>query len=78
MTKRKKVKPTEVQSVKNIKLGWKARRQVQQEILQKKLVQYFLRPSVGRKYIRRYPEAMQPLIKDFMLEAEKQTRFRSF
>jgi hypothetical protein len=76
MTKRKKVKPTEVQSIKNIKLGWKVRRQVQQELLQKKLTQYFLMSSVGRFYIRRYPEAMQPMIKDFMLEAEKQTRLR--
>lgn len=76
MTKRKKVKPTEVQSVKNIKLSWQVRRQVQQEMLQKKLAQYFLKPSEGRLHIRRYPEAMQPLIQDFMLEAQKQTRFR--
>lgn len=76
MTKRKKVKPTEVQNVKNIKLGWKVRRQIQQEILQKKLAQYFLKPSEGRLHIKRYPEAMQPMIQDFMLEAQKQTRLR--
>jgi len=76
MTKRKRVKPTEVESVKNMKLSWQVRRQVQQELLQKKLAQYFLKPSEGRLHIRRYPEAMQPLIQDFMLEAQKQTRFR--
>jgi hypothetical protein len=56
------------------KLAWEARRQVQQEILQKKLVQCFLKPRKGRKCIQQYPEAMQPMIKDFMRKAEEQTK----
>ncbi len=42
MKKRKKVKLPEVEAAESIKLGWKVRRQVQQEILQKKLVQCYL------------------------------------
>ena len=75
MSKRKKLDLHDVQVIESIKLAWKARRQVQQEILQKKLVQLFLKPRKGRKCIQRYPEAMQPMIKDFMRKAEKQTRF---
>jgi hypothetical protein len=74
MKKPKKVDLHNVQVVESIKLAWKARRQVQQEILQKRLVQCFLRPRKGRKCIQRYPEAMQPMIKDFMRKAEEQTR----
>jgi hypothetical protein len=74
MKKRKKVDLNDVQVAERIKLAWKARRQVQQEILQKKLVQCFLKPRKGRKCIKRYPEAMQPMIKDFMRKAEEQTR----
>ena len=74
MSKRKKVKLREAKTTKNIKLGWKIRRQVQQEILQKKLVECFLKPGERRHCLERYPEAMQPMIKDFIREAEKQTR----
>ena len=74
MKKRKKVDLQDVQVVERVKLAWEVRRQVQQEILQKKLVQYFLKPRKGRKYIQRYPEAMQPMIKDFMQKVEEQTR----
>jgi hypothetical protein len=74
MSKRKKVKLHEAKTAENIKLGWKIRRQVQQEILQKKLIECFLKPGEGRHYLERYPEAMQPMIKDFIREAEKQTR----
>ena len=74
MKKPKKLDLHNVQVVERIKLAWKARRQVQQEILQKKLVQCFLKPRKGRKCIQRYPEAMQPMIKDFMRKAEEQTR----
>ena len=74
MKKQKKVDLNNVQVAERIKLAWRARRQVQQEILQKKLVQCFLRPRKRRKCIQRYPEAMQPMIKDFMQKAEKQTR----
>ena len=74
MKKVKKVDLRDVQLVESIKLAWKARRQVQQEILEKKLVQCFLKPRKGRKCIQRYPEAMQPMIKDFMRKAEEQTK----
>jgi hypothetical protein len=74
MKKRKNIKPHNIKAAKNIKLGWKVRRQVQQEILQKKLVQCYLKPRKGRACIKRYPEAMQPMIEDFMRKAEKQTR----
>jgi hypothetical protein len=57
-----------------VKLAWEVKRQVQQEILQKKLVQCFLKPRKGRKCIQQYPEAMQPMIKDFMRKAEEQTK----
>jgi hypothetical protein len=74
MKKRKKVSLLKAKTVKSIKLGWKVKRQVQQEILQKKLAQCFLEPSEGQACIARYPAAMQPMIEDFMKKAEKQTR----
>ena len=74
MKKGKKIDLGDVQVVESIKLAWKARRQVQQELLQKKLVQCLLKPRKGRKCIQRYPEAMQPMIKDFMQKAEEQTK----
>ncbi|PIU58857.1 hypothetical protein COS86_07290 [Candidatus Bathyarchaeota archaeon CG07_land_8_20_14_0_80_47_9] len=74
MKKRRKVDLLNVQVAERMKLVWEVRRQVQQEILQKKLAQCFLKPRKGRKCIQRYPEAMQPMIEDFMREAEKQTR----
>jgi hypothetical protein len=77
MSKRKKVKLHETKTEKSIKLGWKIRRQVQQEILQQKLVECFLKPGGRRRYIERYPEAMQPMIKDFLREAERQTRLNT-
>jgi hypothetical protein len=82
MKERKKVKWLDVQVAERIKLGWKVRRQVQQEILQKKLTQLFLMPYVrAHAYIERYPEAMQPMIRDFMRKAEEQrarTRLRRY
>jgi len=77
MGKKKKLKLVEVKAAKNITLSWKVRRQVQQDILQKKLAQLFLKPSERSAYIERYPEAMQPMIKDFMREAERQMRLQS-
>jgi hypothetical protein len=74
MKKKKKVDLHDVQVTERMKLAWGVRRQVQQEILEKKLVQCFLKPRKGRKCIQQYPEAMQPMIKDFMRKAEEQTR----
>jgi hypothetical protein len=78
MKKRKKVKWLNVQAAERIKLCWKVRRQVQQEILQKKLTQLFLTPYEMDTYIKRYPEAMQPMIRDFIQKAEVQTRLRRY
>jgi len=77
MKKQKKVDLRHVQAAERTKLAWKVRRQVQQEILQKKLVQCFLKRRKARECIQRYPEAMQPMIEDFMRKVEKQTRLYS-
>jgi hypothetical protein len=71
--KKKRVQMRDVRSTKSIKLRWKIRRQVQQELLQKKLVQCFMKPHEGHVIIKRYPEAMQPMIRDFMRKAEEKT-----
>jgi hypothetical protein len=77
MKKRKKVKVLDAQAAESIKLGWRVERQVQQEILQRKLLQCFLEPREGHAHIKRYPEAMQPMIRDFMRRAREQTRLYS-
>lgn len=74
MKKRRKVDLLDVRAAERIKLAWEVRRQVQQEILQKKLVQCFLKPRKGRACIKRYPEIMQPMIEDFMRKAGEQKR----
>lgn len=74
MEKWKRVDLLGVRAAEKVKLAWEVRRQVQQEILQKKLVQCFLKPRKGHVYIQKYPEAMQPMIRDFMQEVEKQKR----
>jgi len=74
MKKRKKTALLNVETVKSMKLGWKVERQVQQDLLQEKLLKCFLDPSEGQTCIARYPEAMQPMIEDFMRKAEKQMR----
>jgi hypothetical protein len=71
--KKKKVQVHDVQAAKSMKLRWKISRQVQQELLQKKLVQCFLKPQEGHVIIKRYPEAMQPMIQDFMRKAKEKT-----
>ena len=74
MKKQKKVDLLNVKVSERIKLAWEVRRQVQQEMLEKKLEQCFLKPHRGNACIQRYPEAMQPMIRDFMRKAEEQTR----
>jgi hypothetical protein len=74
MNKRKKATLLNVETVKSIKLGWTVKRQVQQELLQRKLLKCFLDPGEGQTCIARYPEVMQPMIEDFMRKAEKQLR----
>ena len=77
MNKHKKINLLNVKVCERIKLAWEIRRQVQQEILERKLAQCFLKPRKGRACIQRYPEAMQPMIRDFMRRAEEQTRLYS-
>jgi hypothetical protein len=74
MKKSKKMDLRDAKSAEKVKLAWEVRRQVQQEMLEKKLVQCFLKPRKGRKCIRQYPEAMQPMIEDFMRKAEEKTK----
>ncbi|HVO86015.1 MAG TPA: hypothetical protein VMT06_02705 [Candidatus Eisenbacteria bacterium] len=71
--KKKTVQVHDVRAAKSIKLRWRIRRQVQQELLQKKLVQCFLKPQESHAIIKRYPEAMQPMIRDFMRKAQEKT-----
>jgi hypothetical protein len=74
MNRRKKIDLLSLQTAEKMKLAWEIRRQAQQEILQEKLLQCFLKPRKGRKCIQRYPEAMQPMIEDFLRRAEEQKR----
>jgi Trp operon repressor len=74
MKKKKKTTQLNAETIDDMKLSWKVGRQVQQEILQKKLMQCFLKPGEMHACISRYPEAMQPMIQDFMRKAEKQVR----
>jgi predicted amidophosphoribosyltransferase len=74
MKKQKKARLLNVETIKSIKLCWKAGRQLQQELLQDKLLKCFLDPSEERPCIARYPEAMHPMIEDFVRKAEKQMR----
>jgi hypothetical protein len=74
MKKQKKVNLLDVQTIERIKIALKARRQLQQEILQKKLLECSTKPRKRTKCIQRYPEAMQPMIQDFMRKAEEQMK----
>jgi len=74
MKKQKKTTLLNVETSKSMKLGWKVERQLQQDLLQEKLLKCFLDPNEGQRCIARYPEAMRPMIEDFMRKAEKQMR----
>jgi len=71
---KKRVEPDDVQTPENLKLSWEIRRGIQQNILEKKLVQCFLRSEEGSAILERYPAAMQPLIRDFMRKAEEKAK----
>jgi len=71
---KKRVEPDDVQTPENLKLSWEIRRRIQQDILEKKLVQCFLKPEEGNAILERYPAAMQPLIRDFMRKAEEKAK----
>jgi hypothetical protein len=74
MKRRKRLDLLDFQVAERIKLAWEVRRQVQQEILQQKLAKCYLKPRKGRRCIERYPEAMQPMIEDFMRKADQKTK----
>jgi len=74
MKKWKKATLLDVETVRSIKLGWKVRRQVQQKLLEQKLLKCFLEPNERDTCIARYPKVMQPMIQDFMRNAQKQMR----
>ena len=74
MTKRTRVRASKVHDVESVKLRWKVTRQIQQELLEEKLAQCFLKSSEWKECIDQYPVAMQPMIMDFMRKADEQTR----
>ena len=74
MKKRIKVESGGVKTAENMKLRWKAARQIQQELLEKKLLQCFLNPSEDEAFIKQYPLAMQPMMTEFIRKAEEQMR----
>jgi len=74
MTKRTRVRAPKVHDVESVKLRWKVARQIQQELLEEKLAQCFLKSSGWKECVGQYPIAMQPMIMDFMRKADEQTR----
>ena len=74
MKKRKKIDLLSLRAAEKMKLAWEIRRQAQQGVLQEKLLQCFLKPRNGRMLLQRYPEAMQPMIEDFLRRVEEQKR----
>jgi len=65
----KKTDLLDVKAVERMKLTWQISRQIQQEMLQKKLVQCILKPRKGLECLQRYPMGMQPMIRDFVRKA---------
>ena len=65
----KKTDLSDVEAVERMKLTWQISRQIQQEMLERKLAQCILMPQKGLKCLQRYPEGMQPMIKDFLRKA---------
>jgi hypothetical protein len=74
MKKKLKVELIDVEAAENMKLRWKATRQIQQELLEKKLMQCFLSPGEDELCIKQYPVAMQLMMREFIQKAEEKTR----
>jgi len=74
MKKSIKVELRGLKDAENMKLRWKAARQIQQELLEKKLLQCLLNPSEDEACIKQYPLAMQPLMREFVRKTEEQMR----
>lgn len=73
MKKTVKVELQGARDVENMELRWKAARQIQQELLEKKLLG-FLSPIEDAAWIKQYPQTMQPLMREFIRKAEEQMR----
>lgn len=73
MKRKKDVKLLDIRATESVKLSWKINRQIQQKLLEEKLVQCLLKPREGEVCIEHYPIAMQPMIRDFMQKADEQT-----
>ena len=74
MTSSKKVELAKVDTAKEVKLRWKVARQIQQELLEKKLMQYLANPAEETAHIKQYPIAMQPMMNEFLRKAEEQAK----
>jgi len=74
MKKTIKVESQGVSNLEEMKLRWKAARQIQQELLEKKLAQCFLGSIEDEACIKQYPQAMQPLMREFIRKAEERMR----
>jgi hypothetical protein len=74
MGKKNKINLLDIKDIERMKLAWEINRQIQQKILQKKLTQCLLKPQKGLECLQRYPEAMQPMIKDLMKKVEERTK----
>ncbi len=70
MRKPKSLNVLNIPDSKKIKFVWKIRRQMQQEILEDKLMHLLLNARANLQY----PEAMNPLIEDFMRKAEREIK----
>jgi hypothetical protein len=73
MKKTVKVELQGARDIENMELRWKAARQIQQELLEKKLLG-FLSPIEDAAWIKQYPQTMQPLMREFIRKAEEQMR----
>jgi len=60
--KRKSVKLLNIETGHSVKLGWAANRQVQQELVEQKLMQWLSRPLEVKAQIERYPTTTQQMI----------------
>jgi len=67
--KMKKTDLRDVEAVERMKLTWQISRQIQQKMLERKLAQCVLKPRKGLECLQRYPEGMQPMIRDFLRKA---------
>jgi hypothetical protein len=74
MKKKVKVELLDVEAAENMKLRWKAARQIQQGLLEKKLLQCYLSPGEDEVCIKQYPLAMQLMMREFIQKAEEKTR----